>query len=151
MGIEYLLVNKKNKTLYDLAKGSWYEFIDSKEYLTDLELLKEFIFDNIFHGYESPNFTDSGESKREYTNEIATEIFEFCFGADLSDLEIINDNGDETWILHCLKYRCIGTRIRPNKEDRLEFQNRHLTDASLAHLYSIEDAKKYLLIYNGFV
>jgi hypothetical protein len=49
MGIEYLLVNKKNKTLYDFAKGSWYEFIYNKEYLTDLELLKEFIFDNVFN------------------------------------------------------------------------------------------------------
>jgi hypothetical protein len=95
MGLMWNLVNKKNKTFYDLAKGSWHELIGNKDYLTDLEVLKEFVFDDMFNGYDDPNFSDTGESKRDYTDEIAQEMFEFCSDTDLSDLELVSDAGGQ--------------------------------------------------------
>ena len=56
MGIEYSLVNHKNKTLFDLGKGSWYALFDShRKGLPELlyaEEIKEIIEEEIFDDWD---------------------------------------------------------------------------------------------------
>ena len=64
MGVEYYLINKENKTFYDLGKGAWYEFTGQEEALTDLEYLEEFIFDDCLYGYDRDDTGDTGDMPR---------------------------------------------------------------------------------------
>lgn len=128
MGVEYYIINKEDKTFYDLGKGGWYCLKDEIEAVTDQEYLGLFIFEDVF-GHDDEEDVDF----RAYCDEIAAEIFEMAKCNNIKNLTVIDDCGDDTIILRALKYRCVGSRYRDPKDPKynkecIESENRHLPD-----------------------
>jgi len=96
MATEWVLVNTRNNTLYDLGKGPWYEF-------------------------NPEDFQDGAAKKIEYeccftpelSIEISNELKEFTANVLVSDLRILTDDNDEIW---SHQYVCIGTRYRDHQD-----------------------------------
>lgn len=135
MSVLYYLVNKETKTFYKLGKGGWY-FLKNNEdlcYFTDIELLEEVIYGDVFDGYENKN----GDF-REYCKEITKEIFEAAKCNNLNNLFVISDAGeqDDLIVIKALKYKCIGCRYRDWDVNSL---NKHLE----SYHTSIEELQKY--------
>ena len=141
MGTEYYLINKENNTFYDLGKGSWYEFIGQEEALTDLEYLEEFVFDDCLNGYDRDE--DHIDDTRGYAKELASELFEFAKCKNIKNILLTSDCTDDTIIIRCLGYKCVGSRYRDSanpecNRQHIEFENRHLDPKTPKHLYSID-------------
>lgn len=120
MGLEYYLVNKENKTFYDLGKESWYVLMDEIDAVTDLEYLELFIKEDVF----DDNLSD------EYCKEMAYEIYSVAKCKDIRNIIVVNDSGDDSIIFRSLKYKCIGCRYRDDNnpeynKELIEFNNRH--------------------------
>ncbi len=130
MGIEYYLINKKDKTFYDLGKGGWYELNNDTEAFQDLDYLINEILTECY-------YIDDGDMDVKYldeitdhvTNRVAPDLYEMCKDTDPSDIWIVNDCGDEITIARTKGYRCIGTRyydkVSKAYNDQIEFENRH--------------------------
>jgi hypothetical protein len=63
-------------------------------------------------------------------------------GTSLDNIFIINDSGDDPYIIKHLGYRCVGTRYKNfnindlDEENRIEFENRHLKNEKYKQIYS---------------
>lgn len=142
MGVEYMLVNPINKTIYDLGKGSWYDLNDSLDYLKDANLLSLHIFDYVLHrgihGY--------AEMTDYVYNRLAPDLVECFKNADYSKLFIVNDCGDDTTIMRTKGYKCIGSRYyelgTTEHQQQIDFWNRHLLDEKYGRLYNADDKIK---------
>ena len=145
MGIEYYLVNKENKTFYELGKHCYFDTLD---YLWDPEYLEEYIYADVFYCYEKE---DEGRPhlSREYCREIAQEIYEFVKGCNPENIVFISDCCDDTLIIRCLGFRCVGSRYRcdndPNyNAECIKWANRHLEDTPFTRrVYNLETAKSF--------
>jgi hypothetical protein len=144
MGTEYYITNNRDKTFYDLGKGSWYILREEKEALTDLEYLEEFLFDDIFNGYEEPE-----DGLREYAKQIAEDLFGLVNGADIRNIDIMDDCGDDATIFKALWFRCVGTRYgeKGSKEylEDMENNNKHLKKENLwmYNIYLLKQENAY--------
>jgi hypothetical protein len=102
------LINKENKTYYCLGKGCFadfcYEIADG--ILDEPEFLAEFIFNDVFNGYDQD---DIGEL-REHCINTANEICEFAKGSSKDKFFVFTDCGDDLWAIRCLDYQCVGSR-----------------------------------------
>lgn len=154
MGTGYYIINKEDKTFYDLGKGGWYVFIDEMDAVTDLEYLGLFIFEDVF-GHDDPEDVDF----KAYCDEIAAEIFEMAKCNNIKNLVVVNDCGDDTIIFRSLKYRCVGSRYRDPKDPdyqkkQIEFENRHFLPEN-ERRYSLESMlrppTKPIFIGNGYM
>ena len=144
MGIEYYIVNKENKTFYDLGKGGcWYYLMEEgdKSYLKDLELLEMYICEDIF------NIDDPSKSEKEFFSVLALDLFNFAKGANLENITVCSDNNDDCIVIKYLKYRCVGTKYKgSSKEDeqeRIDFENRHFKNHKYYELD--EESNKFLI------
>lgn len=128
MGIEYTLANHKNKTCYELGKGSWYALCDKNRKGDACLLYEDSIYDVLInkvweHIIENPTEGDSAESWQLYAKEIAGEIFKFVDGVDPSQISLTNDCDDSSFELRERGYRWVGSRYR---EEDLSALNRHI-------------------------
>jgi len=140
MGVEYYLINKEEKTFYDLGKGSWFELRDELDSLTDVEYMEEFIYDNVFNSYDCPREDD--KYWRSYCAELANELVQFAKCKNIKNIDLINDLGDETVALRGLGYRCTGSRYRDDKnpgynQERIDIENHHFKP-DVAPRYALE-------------
>jgi hypothetical protein len=131
MGIEYYLVNKENKTFYELGKHCYFDTLD---YIEDPEYLEEYIYADVFFGYEKEN---TGCCSREYCREIAQEIYEFAKGCNPKNILVTSDCEDDMLTIRCLGFRCVGSRYRSDSDPNynaecIRFENRHLEDTPFA-------------------
>jgi hypothetical protein len=133
MGVEFVLVNYKTKEMIDLGKGCWWEFRESPEYFLYREGIEEIFCD---WGY----FDNSDEDKIYWTSVIDL-IWNFVKDADPADLTVVNDCGDDTYILRCYGFRFVGTRY--TWENCMEFLNRHLLPEH-SRRYDKNDCLKYI-------
>ena len=140
MGVEYYIINRANKTFFDLGKGGWWDLGEDKDYLIDPEYLEEYIFDNVFNGYEDCYRTSP--CTREYCKSLAKELYKFCEGTCMENILFASDTTDDSLVLRALRYRCVGTRYDDNnyqsKEDRIETENRHFRESTPPHFYDAE-------------
>ena len=151
MGVEYYIINRKNKTAYDLGKGSWYALNDDKECFQDLEYLQNYIITECWYGLDpESNYYNEDEKqdiKKYIADKIAPDLFEFCKATDPKDIFIFNDSGDDITICRALGYRFVGLRyLEKNEEayqESLDFMNRHLKDDCPKHIYNPENFKNY--------
>jgi hypothetical protein len=76
MGVEHYIINKKNKTFYDLGKGGWHKLAYEKEALFDLEYLK------LYLRYDCCSYTDEDRLQlgNHFDTKVAPELFEFAKG-----------------------------------------------------------------------
>lgn len=140
MGIEYYIINRKNKTAYDLGKGGWYALSYDKECFQDLEYLENYILEECYN--------EVNDFIKTYVKEkVAPDLFEFCKNTEPKDIFIFNDSGDDMYICRCIGYRFLGHRYSgmSNQEyqEHLKFLNRHLDNNTPAHFYDINRAKGY--------
>lgn len=130
MGTEYYIVDKQNKTYYQLGKGGWYGLHDCLFAVADPEILSIYILDEAYHNviYSRQEWCEI----REYIkSDLAPELFKLFGTTPHQYLKIINDCSDDLTILKVKKYKCIGTRYRydnENMDDYLKHMNRHLED-----------------------
>lgn len=136
MGIEYSLVNYRTKEMIDLGKGCWWGLVYSPENLLYREGIEEVLQDS---GY----FDNQTQDMITYWYHIIDMIWNFVKNEDPSDITIVSDSGDETYILRCYGYRYIASRYISNTVDNLEFLNRHLEPESKKR-YKLEDCKQYI-------
>ena len=152
MGVEYYIVNRKNKTAYDLGKGGWYALNDDKECFQDLEYLINYIatecyksvFDKDIYHYSDEQKADI---KNYITNRLAPDLFEFCKDTDPKDIFIFSDCEDTITICRSLGYKFVGHRYDEkgdkNYLDHLDFLNRHFLETNPKHWYDPEKYKHY--------
>lgn len=143
MGVEYYLINKENRTFYELGKGGWYGLMSEIDSLTDAEYMEEFIYDDVFMSYNRHGKEDYDEEHwRGYCKAVAQELFEFAKCKNLKNIEVINDCGDDTVALRALGYRCTGSRYRKEEDPEynqksIDFQNRHF-EPGTAERYELD-------------
>lgn len=152
MGVEYYIINRKNKTAYDLGKGGWYALNDDKQCFQDLEYLENYIvndcYDSVFNKHSSWYSDEERVELKEYiTNRIAPDLFEFCKDTDPKDIFIFNDSGDDITICRALGYRFIGHKYHEKNDkdyqEHLDSLNRHFKESNPKHWYNPEDYKNY--------
>jgi hypothetical protein len=127
MGVEYYLVNTKDKIFYDLGKGGWYDLNYDMEAFFDLEYLIEEILTECY---------DGDESKRDYVaNRVAPDLYNICKGCTKSDIFIVHDCGDDLTFMRTKNYKCVGARYYDKDSEEynkhMDFLNRHLEDTLL--------------------
>lgn len=135
MGVEYYVIDKANKTYYDLGKGGRYELIYEMDVFSDLEMLTLFIIEDVWNLDLYP--PEEKQDMINYTtNRVAPDLFEAFGKTKKEDLCIVNDCGDDITICKVKKYRCIGTRYYSDK-DSDEYKkemidlNKHLEDTKI--------------------
>lgn len=143
MGTKYYIINRQNMTAYDLGKGGWDELNYDKEALSDLEYLTQYVLDECY------NLDILTEQKRNeitthVTQRVAPDLYLFCSGANLNDIFIFNDCGDDITICRSLGYRFVGHRYHEvgDKQylEHLKFLNRHFDENdNLTHYYAKMD------------
>lgn len=106
MGIDYFLVDKQNKTFFELGRGNWYNLGYDLDCISDPGKLQECLLEEVFSYY--------GDVKGEFHFHVAeylvNEIYE-CFGnTPTHELFIISDCSDSYRNIRREGYRCIGTR-----------------------------------------
>ena len=110
MGVEYYVVDKKNKTFYELGKGSWF-LLREKGVFSDPDFLHHFLVSHVCKEWVAEKDT------LEYVRWLAYDLHGH-FGSTPSDqLVIINDCGDELFYIKCMGYRCVGTRFGDPESD----------------------------------
>jgi len=124
------IINKENKTYYCLGKGCFTDLSFEIEVgaLRDPEYLAEFLFDDVFQGYELKD----PDNLREYCVKFANELCEFTKGSSKDNIFVFTDCGDDLWAVRCLGYKCVGSRY--GEED---ITNKHL-DPSRQHMYNVD-------------
>lgn len=153
MGVEYWLIDKKNKTFYDLGKGGWYAFNDDLECFQDLEYLTAYILDDVWDleerhkkgSYPNDQYLDI---KNYIINQLAPDLFNLYCKSKPEDLEVVNDCGDDWVICKVKKYKCVGTRFYfddpKERAQEIDHNNRHLEDTEInRRWYNPEAYKKY--------
>ena len=153
MGIEYWLIDKSNKTFYDLGKGGWLEFNYDKECFQDLEYLTAYILEDVWNLDEriqnGTYSTDEGIELKDYIkNQLAPDLYNLFSQSKPEDLVVVNDCGDDFVICKAKKYKCVGTRFYfddPKKRsEEINYNNKHLEDTDLnKRWYNPDDYKKY--------
>lgn len=147
MGTEYYIVNKKDKTFYNLGKGGWYELNYDKEAFQDLEYLALFIFEDCYDLNVGFYSQEEIEKIRKYVQErVAPDLFIMMKDCSPADIEVFNDCGDDSVIIRSKGYRCIGSRyfdIGTNEyNEHIDFCNRHLKDTpEIKRRYNPENFK----------
>lgn len=130
MGIEYTLANHKDKTAFELGKGSWYALCDENRKGDACLLYKDSIYDVLINEVFEYQITHPEASEldvnewKQYSKEIADKIFNFVNGADPSQISLCNDCDDSDFYLREQGYRWIGTRYENLDVNIL---NRHLS------------------------
>ena len=147
MGIEYYLVNTKNKTFYDLSKGGWSGLDLEACTVNDPEYLADNILNDVFMRYSDETDEQWNKTIDYVKSRIVPDLLKFAENTNPKDLILINDCGDDTAILRAKKYTCVGTRFSDigsaEHSKILAFENRHFNATNPLHWYVEEDYKNY--------
>lgn len=99
MGIEYDLVNDKDRTKFELGKGYWRDLLPSKEGTNDPDYEKwaeggiEGMAKRAVEMWRSMH-ADQAPSTLEYIDALGRRIWAFCDKASWKDLALLSDAGD---------------------------------------------------------
>jgi hypothetical protein len=115
MGDHNYLVDKQNKTFYQLGRGVWTKLQDCFDYFQDEKLLWSNIFSIVYMSDEPDDVV------YEITTRLAQDLHNNFKYTPKNQLQIINDSVDDIYIfddLYILKrkgYRFVGSRYRDQK------------------------------------
>ncbi len=96
MGIEWYLINKRDKTFYDLGKGGWYS-LDDPDAFSDLEYLTHEILHECYY-IDDLDYRSEEEKIRiiaHVTDRVAPDLHEMCNGCGPGEVWVIPDSTDE--------------------------------------------------------
>jgi len=134
MGVEYCLANHKDKTCFELGKGSWYALCQDRNRTghecllyedTICEMITEEIWDHNIRNAGTVGKEDTAESWKEAAKRLAAQIFKFVNDADPTEISLVNDSDDSESDVRDKGYRWVGSRY---KGDDLTILNRHLKE-----------------------
>jgi hypothetical protein len=133
MGLEYCLANHKDKTAFELGKGSWSALTNSDRKghtcLLKEDAIYEMICEEVWEYYiANPGANDPAGGWLAYAREVARDIHKFVNNADPDQIEMCNDSDDTTLMLQEKGYRWVGSRYISDKENNLASLNEHLKD-----------------------
>lgn len=136
MGIDYYLVDRANKTFYELGRGHWNNLQDHRHIISDPKRLEKILIREVFRSY----YVDiDREFKERVRNRIVTDLVECFGGSSWADLQVINDCTDDLWIIRHKGYKCIGTLY----EERGSPEHKKLLDGYLnEHFFQPLDPPK---------
>lgn len=126
MGVEYTLVNNKDKTCFELGKGSWYALCDHNGQGDICLLYEDQIYDTIINEiWEISSIRQSNDHENLHilARELAKNIFRFVNNADPTEISLANDCDDSIFYLRDANYCWIGSRY--SYSDFKQF-NKHL-------------------------
>lgn len=105
MGIDYFLIDKRNKTFFELGRGNWHNLGYDLDCIKDPGKLQECLLEEVFSYY--------GEVKGEFhfhVSEYLVNELHDCFkDTPSSELFVISDCSD-SYARILQEYKCIGTR-----------------------------------------
>lgn len=145
MGIDYYLVDKSKKKLYELGKGSWFKL--NLEYIGNEELLCLDIENNCY--YRDTYSDEEWQEIKKYIKERVAPDLHLCFfDSNPKDLILFNDTTDDLYICRTKQYYCVGTRYyeigSKEWENCMAHQSKHLIDNEHnKRFYNPEEARKY--------
>ena len=106
MGIDYFLIDKQNKTFFELGRGNWHNLGYDLDCIKDPGKLQECLLDEVFSYY--------GEVKGEFhfhvSEYLVNEIHNIFKDIPTHELFIISDCSDSYRNILREGYHCIGTR-----------------------------------------
>lgn len=143
MGIEYTLVNKKNKTLFELGKGPWYDIFPPNENDSP-----KFLYRDTFTIYCKQILTDHWLCNNDYSyaerlnmtsyiDKLSEMIFDFIDGCDPEkDLALTNDSDDSNCENRERGYLYIGSRYTGSEtyQSDIVYLNRHIASDIISKL-----------------
>jgi hypothetical protein len=106
MGIDYFLIDKKNKTFFELGRGNWHSLGHDKDCISDLGKLQDCLLSEVFSYYG--HLTD--RLHYHVSEHLTDEIFNNFGNTPKEYLEVISDCSDAYGDMRRQGYRCIGTR-----------------------------------------
>jgi hypothetical protein len=112
MGIEYTLVNHKDKTCFELGKGSWYALCDHKGQGDICLLYENKIYDTIINEIWETyiRHSNNSENYHKVARELAKNLFNFINNADPTQISLANDCDDSKFKLREDSYCWIRSR-----------------------------------------
>ena len=122
MGIEYSLANNKNKTLFDLGKGSWYALCNhQRKGLPELlyaEEIQDIIENEIFDHW------DKTKENKDYFQRLSKSIHKFIDDSDPEiNISLTNDSDDSNLELKEIGYIYVGHRYDYSEEESKKYLN----------------------------
>ncbi len=118
MSMGWYLINKRDKTFYDLGAGGWYS-LDDHEAFSDLEYLTHEILYECFY-IDEPDYRTEEEKDKvidHITDRVAPDLHKMCNGCGPDEVWVIPDNTDDLVFARTKEYRCIGTRYYDKNSD----------------------------------
>jgi len=106
MGIDYFLIDKKNKTFFELGRGNWYNLQYDIGCIRDPGKLQECLLDEVFSYYGEL----SGEFHFHISEVLVDELHSLFGETPAYLLNVISDCSDAYGEMRREGYRCIGTR-----------------------------------------
>lgn len=106
MGIDYFLIDKKNKTFFELGRGNWYRLGYDIGCISDPGKLQECLLDEVFSYYGDVQGEFHFHISEYLVNEIHT-----CFGSTpIEQLAVVSDCSNVYSDIRKDGFRCVGTR-----------------------------------------
>ena len=102
MGIDYFLIDKKNKTFFELGRGNWYNL----GCISDPGKLQECLLDEVFSYYGDLR----GEMHFLVSEYLVNELNSLFGETPTNLLSVISDCSDAYGDMRREGYRCTGTR-----------------------------------------
>ncbi len=126
MGVEYCLANHKDKTCFELGKGSWYALCQDRNRTGhECLLYEDTIYDMITEEIWDHNISEAAETWKKAAQELASALYKFVNDADPTEISLVNDSDDSESNLREKGYRWVGSRY---KSADLAHSNRHLKE-----------------------
>ncbi len=126
MGVEYTLANHKDKTCFELGKGSWYALCQDRNRTGhECLLYEDTIYEMITEEIWDQNISEASETWKKAAQELAAALYKFVNDADPTEIGLVNDSDDSESFLREQGYRWVGSRY---KDTDLVYSNRHLKE-----------------------
>ena len=106
MGIDYFLIDKKNKAFFELGRGNWYNLGYDLGCISDPGKLQECLLDEVFSYYGDLR----GEMHFHVSEYLVNELNSLFGETPTNLLSVISDCSDAYGDMRREGYRCTGTR-----------------------------------------
>lgn len=130
MGVEYWVVDKSNKTFYDLGKGPWgWGWDDISWALSDADIFKEALC-KLWEEFEAaPLLAD----QYNYACWLAEDLHKHFGKIPEADVVLIRDGGGDMFDAMSNGYRGVGSRYLykatdEKRQEEMKWLNRHLEE-----------------------
>jgi hypothetical protein len=131
MSIEYYLGDKNKKIFYYLGQGMWSHLRENLDVLQDKEYLELFLLEECY-SKELYDIHEWNDIIKYVSDRLTPDLYENFGNSKYEHLFMINDCGDDLFVMKVKRYICVGTRYNEKNSDNyfqdINFYNRHLAN-----------------------